>query len=424
MKRNAAKFIIVVCGIIFFMAGSDNPGAIPSTTVDGSPSEWRSLDAERYNDPKGDSSGADIAVLSVIRQGDFFHILMTFHNGIDYNPALRYFININTDDDDVSDFQVAISHGSRGDTCRFKKDWSTYAYRTIDNAPGFKAAMGEAVEFQVPVSMFNGRNAFGFWAGVWDTAKGVPADTIGGYYTKLKIHYTLTVADPEKHLARIDVKFTDCPDTHLNLHFPPNYPEAGEIRIEGVKATGQDGGPLKISHKKGTYTINLGKSTKDFSLSYMLSMNQYHDFPVRGPAGYLCKSYMLTSTCWSLISPVKADAREYTLSLNLPEGWAPVVPWKKAGSDYVETDAALFKETTFGAGMFDIRKMEIAGTEVTVAIDAHFDEKFRKDLFKNSAMSFAFIKSAFDAGVPGTHLAIFAKPGRIGRMAVLQRERA
>ncbi len=410
MKSNAAALIFFLCSIIFQINGLNHLQADPAVIVDGSPSEWGSLDAEQFIKPASASTGIQIASLSVHRKGEFFFFLMTFQDSIDTNPKLRYFINFNTDDNNISDFQAAVSHGTKGDTSRFKKDWSTYDFKTMDTAPGFKSAMGSAVEFQIPVSMFKGRNAFGFTAGVWDTSKAIALDSFRGYYTKLKIHYTLTVLDPGKHLVKIDAKFTGFPDEYINLHFPPNYPQAGEITVKDLKAAGSDRVKLDISRKKSTYLIKTGKSAKEFSLSYMLAMNMYHDSPVRGPAGYLCKSYMLTSTCWSLISPVTEEAREYRLTLNLPEGWVPVVPWKKSGAEFIETDTSLFRQTTFGAGLFDIQKKWIAGTEVTVAVDSHFDEKFRNELFKNSFMSFAFIKSIFNAQGPAAHLSIFAKP--------------
>lgn len=224
------------------------------------------------------------------------------------------------------------------------------------------------------------------------------------------INYTVKVVDPEKHLVSVRGVFSNCPARNIILNFfDPYRVYVGTITIEEVKAACDAGSRLAVGRDGSSYRIALTPGMKNFTLEYSIKMNQMHNIPVKGPTGYLCKSYMLTRTAWSLLMPENVDAEKYSLKLELPTGWMPVVPWDKEGDRFVTDDPRVFKETTYAAGLFEIRRKNILGTEVTVAADSHFDQHFRERLFANAFTTFEFIKSAFKADCPRTHLSVFTK---------------
>ncbi len=241
------------------------------------------------------------------------------------------------------------------------------------------------------------------------------ADTGKAFAQKQKtdmfsIDYTVKVVDPQRHVASVRAVFSNCPTEIIPLNFYDPYREyTGTIKIENVKAAGDNGAQLLVGRDGSAYRVSLLPEMKNFTLEYTIKMNQMHEYPVKGPTGYLCKSYLLTRTAWSLLAPVHINAEKYSLKLELPDGWVPVVPWNKEGDRFVERDPQIFKETTYAAGLFEIRKKNIAGTEVIVAADSHFDRRFREKLIANAFTIFEFIKSTFRADCPRTHLSVFAK---------------
>lgn len=224
------------------------------------------------------------------------------------------------------------------------------------------------------------------------------------------IDYTVKVVDPQKHLVSVRAVFSNCPARTIVLLFHDQYRKyVGTIKIEDVKAVGDTNSRLAVEEDVSGYRVYLLPGMKSFTLKYAIKMNQMHEYPVKGPTGYLCGSYLLTRTAWSLLVLENINAVKYSLRLELPQDWVPVVPWDKEGDSFVTYDPQIFKETTYAGGLFEIRRKNILGTEVTVAADSHFDLHFREKLFSNAFTTYEYIKSAFKADCPRTHLSVFAK---------------
>ena len=227
--------------------------------------------------------------------------------------------------------------------------------------------------------------------------------------TGFRIHYNLSVVDPERHLADIAVQFENFPDSFAEVGLYPSYNADRFIILADVAAVGNDGNSLPVIRQDSKYRISNG-AMKSFTIRYSLAMNQYQDFVGYGPMGFLGETYLLSKAAWTFAVPDGITAEQYSVTFSLPDKWTAVCPWTKSGNRFIETDFLIFIESAFGAGFFDIYERNVAGSRVVIAADKGFDESFHRDLTRNCFSIFEFLQGVFDADVPPYHLSIFAKP--------------
>jgi predicted metalloprotease with PDZ domain len=219
-----------------------------------------------------------------------------------------------------------------------------------------------------------------------------------------KIHYDLEVIDTSKHQTHITAYFTDYPEKTSTIQLSAYFDAHKLIKLTNLSVKDKDDKNIDVKQKGNSYVI-ANDFNKDFIVSYDLFMNQYQ----KGPMGYLCDTYLLSSSYWTFILPEGITAGEYSVSFKLPDGWEAVAPWMKEGDRYKETNFIKFSQATYGAGNFEVREEDIDGTLVKIAVDKHFDKKKIESLFEKCFAIYRYIKSLFNTRLPSNHLTILVK---------------
>lgn len=217
-----------------------------------------------------------------------------------------------------------------------------------------------------------------------------------------KIHYELEVVNTTNHLVHIKAHFINIPQDSVKLKISKQFSPDIYIKLDNVSAVSSDGNELEVQNNENDYLVS---NNGDFTIKYDIRMNQKK----MGYLGYLCDTYLLSTSMWTFLLPDKLKPDECSVSFKVPNGWQVVTPWEKDGENYVEKDYKSFTKSTYGAGNFDIREKNISGTSVTIAIDSHFDKEFRDTVTDNCFQIFAYTKSLFGTNGPKSHLSILAK---------------
>ena len=153
-----------------YMHGTDylSSASRPEGTIliDGLKEDWNKLNAQEFQDPAGDETGAiDIRKVSLYSEEGYLYVLVNFKQKNDSMPE-RCFINIDNKGDSRPEINIGLNPDSQGDFARFKENYETYDHVPLKDKKGCEAFIADVAEFKLSPEVLGGSKVnlyIGFW---------------------------------------------------------------------------------------------------------------------------------------------------------------------------------------------------------------------------------------------------------------------
>ncbi len=196
-----------------------------------------------------------------------------FDPGIqDHLDTLRYYINVDTDNDGVGNLQFAATYKTLGDTSKFLSDWTNYDFHSMDEFDGTASFLGDGVEMRIPTSFFS-TTSINVAAGIWNTAKGEAVDSTAWMTVPLKPYVaTLYVCSdgrcggkPTCHATILSAAAAAQSGSFIKVANDVAY--RADVEVSDKSLTFQGGWDATFKNRSGTTTLQGAPKARNGSVT-------------------------------------------------------------------------------------------------------------------------------------------------------------